>query len=216
MSEALALTVDRDATFTPPHEVEIQHHAQAAGYVFAGSHVGMMERLFGDRRRAFYGQAAPVVLGGLDDGPLAGYIERRFSQTGKDVGIALSPLLDLGRGHPQRSMLLAHALWDATDVGHPATEETWEIARQTAMTEVRDELRAVWTGLPTGQRRVLATLASPPGRLYSAGRAGGSRGGAVHHAVQALVDRGEVLKADRGYRIVDPLLAAWIEAGTSE
>lgn len=193
---------------------EIQHHAQAAGYVFAGSQVGMMENLFGDRRRAFYAQAAPVVLGDLDAGALAEYIDRRFFETDKDVGSALEPLLDLGRGHPQRSMLLAHALWNATDVGHPATEETWDLARRTAMAEVRDELRALWTGLPTGQRRVLATLVSSGGRLYAGPRTGGSRGGAVRQAAQALMDRGEVLKSARGYQIVDPLLAAWIEAGT--
>jgi hypothetical protein len=36
---------------------EIQHHGDAASYIFAGSHVGMMRELFADRRRAFYGQA---------------------------------------------------------------------------------------------------------------------------------------------------------------
>ena len=41
---------------------EIQHHGDAASYVFAGSHVGMMRELFTDRRRAFYGQAGPVDL----------------------------------------------------------------------------------------------------------------------------------------------------------
>jgi hypothetical protein len=37
-------------------------HGDAASYIFAGSHVGMMRELFADRRRAFYGQAAPVAL----------------------------------------------------------------------------------------------------------------------------------------------------------
>ncbi len=30
---------------------EIQHHGDAASYIFAGSHVGMMRELFADRRR---------------------------------------------------------------------------------------------------------------------------------------------------------------------
>jgi uncharacterized protein len=41
---------------------EIQHHGDAASYVFAGSHVGMMRELFTDRRRAFYGRRGGVVV----------------------------------------------------------------------------------------------------------------------------------------------------------
>ncbi len=35
---------------------EIQHHGDVASYVFAGSQLRMMEMLFSDRKRAFYGQ----------------------------------------------------------------------------------------------------------------------------------------------------------------
>lgn len=193
---------------------EIQHHGEAASYVFAGSQVGMMQELFGDRRRAFYGQAAPVDLGPLDDAELGEHVADRFARTGRDVGAALGPLLDLVRGHPQRAMLAAHALWDLTAEGGTATVETWEGARSRAMADVRDELRAVWTGLPTGQRRVLAALAAGTRSLYGADRRqGGSRGGAVRSAVNALVAKGEVAGAG-GYRIVDPLLAAWVRDGT--
>lgn len=41
---------------------EIQHHGDAASYVFSGSHLGMMRELFADRRRAFYGQAGAIEL----------------------------------------------------------------------------------------------------------------------------------------------------------
>jgi hypothetical protein len=39
---------------------ETEHHGDAASYVFSGSVVGMMRELFGDRRRAVYGQAASI------------------------------------------------------------------------------------------------------------------------------------------------------------
>lgn len=192
---------------------EIQHHGPAASYVFAGSQVGMMEKLFGDRRRAFYGQAVPISLAPLADVDLGQYIADRFGQTGKDPGVALRPLLDLASGHPQRAMLLAHAAWEATEEGLPADEEAWGVARLKAMVEVRDELRALWVGLPAGQRRVLTTLARGDQALYASRPAqGGSRGGAVRSALAALVDRGEVV----GRRVVDPLLAAWVAEGTPD
>ena len=172
---------------------EIQHHGDAAGYVFAGSHVGMMRELFADRRRAFYGQASPVELPPLP----------------------ADALLAAGQGHPQRTMLLAHAVWGLTESGQTASEETWREAYELSMRQVRDELRAIWDALATSQRRVLTTIAENTAPLYSTGH-GGSRGGAVQAAVRVLEDRGEITK-DSGtrsrYRLTDPLLAAWVAEG---
>lgn len=198
---------------------EIQHHGDAAGYIFAGSHVGMMRELFADRRRAFYGQAAPVELSPLPPEEVADYIATRFRQTGRDVGQALEPLLTLAKGHPQRTMLLAHSVWDLTPGEATATEETWQAARERAMSQVRDELRTVWSGLSASHRRALTAVAENTSALYAAGRRhGGSRGGAIHTAVQALGDRGEIARdpdARTGFRLTDPLLAAWIADGLS-
>lgn len=196
---------------------EIQHHGDAASYIFAGSHVGMMRELFSDKRRAFYGQARPVDLPPLAPEDVAEYVSRRFVATNRDVGPALGPLLDLAAGHPQRTMLLAHALWEATDPGATASEETWLRAYDRVMRDVSDELRAAWSGSSTSQRRVLAAIAEDQAPLYAADRRhGGSRGGAVRTAARVLEDRGEVVpdsSAVTGFRVVDPLLADWIKAG---
>ncbi|MFL5892087.1 MAG: AAA family ATPase [Solirubrobacterales bacterium] len=197
---------------------EIQHHGDAASYVFAGSQLGMMRRLFADRRRALYGQARAVELEPLEPDDVAEDVAGRFTRTNREVGSAVDLLLDAGEGHPQRTMLLANALWEAVPPGETAAEEHWFAAYDRARAEVRDELRAIWTGVSTGQRRVLAAVAENREGLYAGGRRhGGSRGGAVKSAITALVDQGEV-RADRsastGYRLVDPLLRQWIAAGT--
>jgi hypothetical protein len=196
---------------------EIQHHGDAASYVFAGSHVGMMRELFADRRRAFYGQAGSVDLPPLRADDIAEPLAARFEATGRGIGSALDPLLDIAAGHPQRTMLLAHALWDLTPEGETATEETWLAAYDRVMHEVRDELRAVWSALPASQRRVLAAVAEGREGIYAAGRRhGGSRGGAAVKATEALVDRGEVAEdpsTASGFRVIDPLLAAWVNEG---
>jgi uncharacterized protein len=196
---------------------EIQHHGDAASYVFAGSQVGMMRELFADRRRAFYGQAAPVELPPLPADEVADYVAARFEATNRDVGAAIQPLLGLARGHPQRTMLLAHMLWDLTPPGETASDETWLAAYDRVMHQVRDELRAVWTALPTGQRRALTAIAENTRSLYAADREhGGSRGGALRAAVRALEDRGETTDdptTPTGKRLTDPLLEAWVVGG---
>jgi hypothetical protein len=196
---------------------EVQHHGDAARYVFAGSHVGMMRELFSDRRRAFFGQAGPVDLPPLRAEDVAEYVADRFEATGKKVGAGLGPLLDASRGHPQRTMLLAHILWELTDEGEEASEEIWLSAYDEVMHHVRDELRASWSSLPTSQRRVLAAVAENREGVYASGRRqGGSRGGAVSSAIAALHDRGEIVEdvdAASGWRLVDPLLATWVNQG---
>jgi uncharacterized protein len=196
---------------------EIQHHGDAASYIFAGSHVGMMRELFSDRRRAFYGQAGPVELPPLRPDEVAEYLAGRFEATNRWIGTALEPLLDTARGHPQRTMLLAHALWELTPEGEEADQETWLDAYDRAMRDTRDELRAVWSALPASQRRVLAAVAEGREGIYAAGRRhGGSRGGAAVRATEALVDRGEIAEdasTASGMRVIDPLLAAWVNEG---
>ena len=193
---------------------EIQHHADVASYVFAGSHVGMMRQLFGDRRRAFYAQARELALPPLSDDETVAFLSSRFSTTGRDVGTALGPLLDVAGGHPQRTILLAHALWEQTPKGGTADEESFSAGLALTLTELLSEFQGVWSALPTGQRRVLVQVAENGAGLYAVGTAG--RGGSVGTALTALVDRGEVV-ADRaartGHRIVDPLLALWLREG---
>jgi len=199
---------------------EIQHHGDAASYIFAGSQMGMMRRLFADKRRALYGQAMPVELPPLEPDDVAEHLDARFRATNKELGDALDPLLDLSQGHPQRTILLAHALWEETPAGGTAGDEEWAAARARTMLAVNDELRAIWSGLSAGQRRVLSAIADGREGLYAAGRRyGGSRGGAVKSAAEALADLGEVAPDSRtgtGYRVVDPLLREWIVAGRSE
>lgn len=199
---------------------EIQHHGDAASYVFAGSQLGMMRRLFSDRRRAFYGQATAVDLPPLDPADVATYLDRRFRETGKKIGEALDPLLDLTRGHPQRTMLVANLLWERVEPHGVATTEAFDVAAGHALLGVRDELRAVWSGLSSGQRRVLTAVAENHDGIYAASRRhGGSRGGSVKAAVDVLLDNGDIYvepATPTGYRLVDPLLAAWVRSGRGD
>jgi hypothetical protein len=194
---------------------EIQHHGEAASYVFAGSHLGMMTQLFTDRRRAFYAQAAAVPLPPLPPAATAEFVGDRFAATGRDIADALDGLLALTAGHPQRTMLLAAALWELTPARGRADRALLATAHEHVLTDLADEFRTLWSLLPNTQRRVLATVAGG-GRPYARPANGSRTGGGTRTGLAALRDRGDLTEdptSPSGWRVVDPLLEAWVRAG---
>ena len=196
---------------------KIQFHRDEASYVFAGSEPGLLEQLFGDRRRPLFDQARPVALGPLGDVDLAEAIAARFEATGRDAGEALDPLLDLARGHPQRAMLLAHHLWEHTARGAAADADAFADALTAVDRELKERFQQTWQSLgrAPNQRRVLLALAQGDASLYSRRtlEAFGLDKGGAESGLRGLVAIGEVRTADDGPpRIVDPLLERWARA----
>jgi AAA+ ATPase superfamily predicted ATPase len=199
----------------------IQLQRNEASYVFAGSHPGLMAELFGDRARPLFGQARPVRLGPLPDRGLEDYIAGRFSATGREAGMAIDPLLVTVRGHPQRAMLLAHHLWNATPARTTATEETFSEALEIALRELDAEFRGTWDGLSVNQRRVTAAVAwigewGQGDTLFSNDTLNRFKlkRGTVRDVRKQLLTAGllELDKAEQ-VRLVDPLLETWIASG---
>jgi hypothetical protein len=189
----------------------IQRHGDAASYVFAGSHPGLMDHLFGARERPFFGQARSLRLDPLPDAPIVEHVGRRFEETGRDVSRALEPMLDLAAGHPQRAMLLAHHLWEQTPAGGSANPEHWQAAMAAVMAEQDDALRATWDSLEAKEQAVFLALAVGDASLFAArtlDRFNLSKSGA-HHARDSLAHSGHIQQLDGVWWPVDPLLAYW-------
>ena len=187
---------------------EIQHHGEAASYVFAGSEVGMMRELFADRRRAFYRQAQRIDLEPLDDADLGPYIDQRFSATGRAIEPeALGALLDRAQGHPRSAMLLAHELWERTGARGIADLELFDAAEEEALEKAAADLRGLWRSLNKAQRGIVTALARGEAPFSRKRSDAGGRGSGARSAMDALIDAGEVVERDRSFRIVDPLFA---------
>jgi uncharacterized protein len=197
----------------------IQHHGDAATYVFAGSHPGMMRELFADKRRPFYGQAAPVTLDRLPDEALADHIGDAFERSGREVGLALDGLLELVDGHPQRAMLMAHLLFRLTPRRSKATEETWADALEAAWPYLKDDFERTWDALSSLESGVVEAVAAATKGLTSAdtrARFNLPSGSGAPRAAARLAERGLLVADERRptrFRIVDPLFARWIAAG---
>jgi len=190
----------------------IQHHGQAATYVFAGSQPSLMRALFADQERPFYGQARPVDVPALPPGEAGADIDALLAAAGIDAGRAVDEVLAFTGGHPQRTMLVAHHLFDVLDRDPDADTPAAE-AVERALAETRDAHQAQWDALGRAERLVLVALAdgdAPAGsRVAAEHRIARST---LQDALRRLVaDERLVARGPGGRpRLLDPLLAAWL------
>jgi hypothetical protein len=190
----------------------IQHQGDAATYAFAGSAPGVMEQLFADPKRPLLDQAVPRNLSPLPLDAVADYVEARFKRTRKDVGSALAPLLEFTRGHPQRSMMLAHYVWERTPAAGVADEQTWVAALDQARADSTPLMRAIWKALTANERRVARALAVTTTALYSdeTAAAVGINRASIGRALEALVADADVIDAHPRPRLTDPMFELWL------
>jgi len=205
----------------------VQYHGDAAVYVYAGSQPSLMRRLFSDRERPLYGQAEPLELGPLPVDEVIVELAERFAELDEDPVGALVPLVTTAAGHPQRTMLLAHLLHrelasrqlgsttlpdaDGAEGAEGIALADAVVRRALAMTN--EAHQAVWDGLSSGKKAVLAALAdgeSPTGTI-TARRFETSRA-TLQSALRELGREGQHVTRDEGgpWRYVDPLLALWV------
>lgn len=191
----------------------IQHQTDAATYGFAGSAPGVMQQLFADPKRPLLDQAVPRNLVPLPLDDVGSYVSDRFEKTRRDAGSALAPLLEFTRGHPQRSMMLAHYLWERSRRGEPADEGTWVSALDQATTDTTPLMRAIWRALPANERRVARALAAASTPLYSEETASavGIKRTSIGKALESLVANADVIHEDGKPRLTDPMFELWLQ-----
>lgn len=189
----------------------IQHQEDVA-YVFAGSEPSMMARMFERHEAPFFGQAEPLTLSPLPIESTIAEVERRFAELDLDPGDAAAELVQVGEGHPQRTMLLCHLL--ARRLTEPGLDdEDADAAVEQVLAEALEQTAEIHAAalapLTRTQRIVLGEIAHgrPPTAADLAARQGTSRG-AFHQALESLVDAGQLLARDPGprWRLIDPLL----------
>jgi hypothetical protein len=193
----------------------IQHHGDGVAYVYAGSQPSMMRALFADRERPFYGQARPLSLPTLPSAEAASDLAAIFAAAGLEPGDAVDRILTFTGGHPQRTMLLAHHLFERLDTGagDSGEDDLAAGALDDAVLETGDAHQAVWDGLPRSERIVTLGLADgvPPTspRLAEEHRVARS-------TLQAALRRLEtaeqlVVRSDGGRpELLDPLFGEWL------
>ena len=190
----------------------IQHHGDAVAYVFAGSQPSVMRGLFADRKRAFYGQARPLELPRLAVAEASAHVEALLSTDGLDAGSAVDELGCFTQGHPQRTVLLAHHLYNLLETPDPP-DDLAGAAIELALGEPREEQQALWDGLGRVERIVCMALAdgqavtgSVLAREHRVARS------TLREALERLLGDERHVQRDGEGRpfLVDPLLGEWL------
>lgn len=187
----------------------IQHQRDIA-YVFAGSSATLMRELFSDRERPFYGQARPLELPPLPEDETYAYIRDRLPSHPQRENAA-SQIVAFAAGHPQRTMLLAHHLYDRLqDTGAGATVAAEVI--DAGVDELADGFVSIWAGLDRGERAVVVALAdglSPTSTRVSEEHR--SARSTLQRATERLEGEGQlIVRRDGRLEILDPVFAEWI------
>jgi uncharacterized protein len=190
----------------------IQHQTDAATYAFAGSAPGVMQELFADPKRPLLDQAVPKNLAPLPLDAVGKYVADRFKRTSRDAGPALAPLIEFTRGHPQRSMMLAHYVWQGTPRGGVADEATWVAALDQAAADTAQLMRAIWRALTINERRVARAVAVAPTPLYSEETASavGIKRTSIRSALDSLLANADVIYEGDKPRLTDPMFEYWL------
>ena len=190
----------------------IQHQLEFASYAFAGSAPSAMEQMFSDPKRPLLDQAVAKTLAPLPVDAVGEHIEARFAATKRDPGAALFPLLEFTRGHPMRSMMLAHFLWERCPEGGTADEEVWLETQEAAFHQASPTMRGLWRAMPLNERRAalaLANLGSP--HVADNAAAVGLNPNSVRAALEGLRDRADIIATDGVPRLTDPMFELWLQ-----
>ncbi|HET7416948.1 MAG TPA: hypothetical protein VFJ61_04925 [Solirubrobacterales bacterium] len=189
----------------------IQHHGEAAAYVFAGSQPSLMRALFSEYERPFYGQARPLALGTLPPDEAANDIEALLEAEGLKAD-GVDQLLAFTGGHPQRTILLAHHLFELLDQGQDVQDPA-AASLDLALTETADALQALWDGFDRNERVILLALSdghAPTGTVVASEHRI-PRSSLKDGLDRLLADERHVRRDDSGTPyLLDPLFAEWL------
>jgi hypothetical protein len=190
----------------------VQAQRETASYVFCGSQPSMMARIFGDQARPFYAQAQRFELGRLDVGVLTSAVSDIFNESGRtNCEPVIAMLMQRAEGHPQRSMLMAHLLWQRVMPGHSPPDDLGDAVLTDALAAVSAEIVAMLDVLPTTEKKALRAIAEYGTPLSSrALRDLNLAKTSAQSAAASLLDRALAERTPDGWRIIDPLTARWL------
>jgi len=172
-----------------------------------------MRALFSEYERPFYGQARPLELSTLPLDEAANDIEALLGAEGLEADGAVDELLAFTGGHPQRTILLAHHLFELLVEHEEDLERPAAAAIDLALTETADALQALWDGFDRNERVTLMALSdgqAPTGSIVASEHR--IPRSTLREALDRLLaDQRHVQRdTDGSPYLLDPLLAEWL------
>lgn len=202
--QAVAAVPGIDATIRS----QIQHQTERVAYLFCGSEQSTLRMLFTDRSAPLYGQAEQIELPPLDAASAGELIATNFARTGREVDDeVLVAVLSMTAGHPQRTMFLAHHLWEETADGGIADYEVLARAGAVALHKLAGEFDAITELMSPPARKVCRLAAWGDPFFGAAAQRLGLPKGSGQRALATLAASGIL---DGNGNLIDPLYGEWL------
>jgi uncharacterized protein len=186
-------------------------------HVYLGSRRHIMERIFSDQNEPFWRSAKAIELAPIEPAAFAPFLIERFEATGKAIGPEIvAQLLERTEGHPYATQQLCYFLWQRTAAGEEASEQQLGQALEDVLRSEHTHFTLLWDGASSNQKLVMEALAREPGHPFKADYRRRHGLGPATNAQRALktLEQREIVAGRRGaYRLVEPFLAEWLNAG---
>jgi uncharacterized protein len=197
-----------------------QHHRHV-GYLFAGSKPHLLRRMAEDPHAAFYRFGRRLELGPIRADAWFAYLKPRFAKGRIEISAdALRRIVELTEGIPYYVMRVCRLLWPRGLRTQTIDVNEADAAFGEIVDEAGEIFAPTWEELTLAQRRAAAALAEGRGnevfaeavrREYELGAPS-----SVARSLERLRDLGLVghegpTTTRARYRIVDPVLVAWVQ-----
>lgn len=181
-------------------------------FIYCGSHRGMMQAMFTEKKRPFYKSAQLMDTGPIPLEEYTVFIRDHFAEAGKSIGVDMVEKIYMWcRGQTYSIQLVCNYLFGRFDrVKESGLQEVFEdiLRRESAVFINYQKL------LTANQWEVLQAVAkegwveNPTGKEFVMGHGLGAAS-SVRQALQSLVEK-ELVVYDEGYMVHDILLSRWL------
>ncbi len=178
-----------------------QERTDGFSAIFSGSKTTILRKLFSDRARMFYRGVQPIELGPIQEEAFCAFVLENFRETlGLQIPEVIPRVLhSFLEGHPYGLQKVMYLLWHLAIRGErpPSWGDWLGIALREFLEAERSDFEKSWQDLTPPQRKTLLAVALGEGSAIFSKRALSRIGLAqstVHQAVNALVEKGKILK----------------------
>jgi len=195
-----------------------EKHDDNVNYVFAGSHKTLLEKLFTDKTRAFYGQALPLYLKPVDNVEMSDYIREQFRETRIELTNEPELISEFAMGHPHRAILISYYLWELLalkQMPSAADAETRVVkAIEYALELLDPELETEWRSFNTSEQKTLKKILVTEGSPYAETPLNETitiPGSTLAQKITKLKAKDIIRKENADLVFYDPFLALWMK-----
>ncbi len=195
---------------------KIQQHKNVS-YVFMGSQRHFLDKMFNDKRRAFFGIGKFLNLGRIPDKEFQIFIQNRFKSGGVTISKDIATLiLQLTKCHPYYTQQLCHEIWNHCMSMKSKTVKNDHVskAKEQVMQNQNYAYTLLWDSVKGRQRSLLSAMAiSDAKEIFSSDFREKYRLGAsstVARAAEYLEEKGLIEKDGKNYIISDTFFQEWV------